>query len=60
MSNTTVLQLNVPSELYQKVRNISVSFGTDFDTDLVSLLECYVSSFERLLPREVCAVVEDL
>lgn len=48
MADMTVLQVEVPSDLLQEVRNISVSFHSDLNDDIVHLMECYAESFRRL------------
>lgn len=48
MGNTKVMSIQVPTELYTKLTNISVSFQSDLNSDLVHLLECYVDSYQKL------------
>ena len=48
MGNVQVMQIQVPTELYAKLTNISVSFHSDLNSDLVHLMECYVDSYQKL------------
>ncbi|MBQ8519173.1 MAG: hypothetical protein IJ455_06210 [Agathobacter sp.] len=48
MGNVQVMQIQVPSELYTKLTNISISFQSDLNSDLVHLMEVYVDSYQKL------------
>ena len=48
MGNTKVMSISVPAELYAKLTNISISFQSDLNSDMVHLMECYVDSYQKL------------
>ena len=48
MGNVQVMQIQVPTELYTKLTNISISFHSDLNSDLVHLMEVYVDSYQKL------------
>lgn len=56
MSDVSVT-LQVPEELLDKVRKVSVAFQSDFETDMVHLMECYVDSYQQLQRDPVAKVV---
>ena len=48
MGNTQVMSIQLPAELYAKLTNISTSFQSDLNSDMVHLMECYVDSYQKL------------
>ena len=48
MGDLTSMSIQVPTELYTKLTNISISFQSDLNSDIVHLMECYVDSFQKL------------
>lgn len=49
MSNMVNFSLQVPEELLDKAKNVSETFRSDFETDMVHLLECYVDSYQKIM-----------
>lgn len=49
MSNTVMLTVPIPQELYINMQKVSSSFKSDLNDDLVHLMECYVDSYQKLL-----------
>ena len=48
MGNTQIMSISVPAELYAKLTNISISFQSDLNSDMIHLMECYVDSYQKL------------
>lgn len=48
MGDLTFMSIQVPTELYTKLTNISISFHSDLNSDLVHLMEVYVDSYQKL------------
>lgn len=49
MPNMVNFNLQVPEELFIKAKNVSESFRSDFESDMVHLLECYVDSYQKIM-----------
>ena len=48
MSSQTIFSMSIPTELLNQLNKISINFGTDLNSDMVHLMECYVDSFQKL------------
>ena len=48
MADVTVV-LQVPEDLLIQVKNVSDSFKSDFNSDMIILMESYVKSYQNLL-----------
>ena len=43
------INFSVPADLFRQVNQISISFKSDLESDLVLLLQSYVKSYQNLL-----------
>ena len=47
-SNSYDVTISVPADLFRQVNQISISFQSDIESDIVHLMECYVNSFQQI------------
>ena len=55
--NDVNVVLCVPKDLYEQVKNVSLAYQSDFQTDMVRLMEMYVSSYRALTLDPAVAVL---
>lgn len=55
MGDLTSMSIQLPTELYTTLTNISISFHSDLNSDMVHLMECYVDSYRKLQAAEAAA-----
>ena len=48
-SNSTVFNIEVPSDLFFDVQNIALLYGSDIKTEIVEMLKCYVIAYQHLM-----------
>ena len=47
-SNSTVYNLEIPSDLFIEVQDIALRYGSDIRIEVVELLKCYVIAYQQL------------